>query len=90
MPDVCRLVAPKRILGNIGCVVSDSFKSATDKDEIQIAGHVFRIRGSPGHKLFTNIGRHSVHFLIAGFQRLGERAIPLGKSPNAVSKNRKH
>ena len=88
MPDVCRLVAPERIFGNICGMVPDSLEGATDKDEIQITGYVFRVCGGPDHELFTNIGRQNIQFLIAGFQRLCERAISLGKSPNAITKNR--
>jgi ATP-dependent DNA ligase len=31
------------ILTNICCMVADPLKGATDKDEIQVTGHVFRI-----------------------------------------------
>ena len=88
MPNVCRLIAPERILGNIGGMVPDSLEGATDKDEIQITGYVFRISGGSGHELFTDIGRQKVQFLIVGFQRLCERAISLSKSPDAIAKNR--
>jgi hypothetical protein len=87
MPNVSRLIAPKRILRYIRCVVPDSFKGATDKDEIQVTGYVFRVCAGPGHKLFTDVGRQRVQLLIAGFERPRERAIAFGKGSNAIAKN---
>jgi hypothetical protein len=88
MPNVSSLIAPKRILADIGGMVANPLKGAPDEDEIQITGYVFRVCGGPGNKPFADIGRQSVQFLIASFQRLRERAISLSKSPNAIAKNR--
>jgi hypothetical protein len=88
MPNIRGLIAPKRILGNIGCMVPDSLEGATDKNEIQITGHILRVRGSPDYQPFTDIGRDRVQLLIAGFEGPRERAISFCKSPYAIAKNR--
>ena len=46
------LIAPKRILGNVCCMVPDSLKGATDEDEVQVTGHIFRVLQWPGPQAF--------------------------------------
>jgi TrwC relaxase len=58
VPDVCCLIVPERILGNISGMVSDSLKSATNKDQIQITRYVFRVCASSSHELFTDLRRN--------------------------------
>jgi len=81
------LIAPKRILGNVCCMVPDSLKGATDEDEVQVTGHIFRVCSGPGHRLFTDIGRERVQLLIAGLERLCQSAIAFGKGSDAIAKD---
>jgi hypothetical protein len=37
------LIAPKRIFGNVGCMISDSLKGASDEDEVQVTWYILRV-----------------------------------------------
>jgi hypothetical protein len=54
MPNVFSLIAPKRTLCDVCCLVPDSLQGATNDDEIEITANGFRALGGPGYESFAN------------------------------------
>jgi hypothetical protein len=57
MANVYGLIAPKRILGDVRCVVPNSLKGAINKYEVQVIRHQLRVHGRALDELFAEIAR---------------------------------
>src|SRR3981081_3870166 len=69
-------------------MISNSLQGASNKDEIQVTGHEFRVRGSPGNELFAELTRQGVQLFVPQFECSREIEIALCKSSHAITKNR--
>ena len=55
MANVSSLVAPERILGDIGSMVADPLKGASNEDQIDVTRHQLRVPGGSFNELFVDI-----------------------------------
>src|ERR1700678_829523 len=69
-------------------MIPDSLECARDKDEIQITGNEFRVRGGTPNQLFAHVTRQSVQFPIPWLKRSRKFAIGFGERSYTISKNR--
>jgi len=55
MANVSGLVAPESIFGDVRGMITDTFKGASNKDEIHVTRHELRVRAGSLHELFTEV-----------------------------------